>query len=114
MGKSMPAHGPPKCFGLVQTYDEKPKRRLFEVLKSQGMQMNQQIDFLSDGEEAVYKLQQYLNPEAQRLLDWFHITMRITVLGQFIKGLVKLDPKEIGEDIKGELESVKWYLWPGM
>ena len=23
------------CFGLVQTYDTKPKRRLFEVLKSQ-------------------------------------------------------------------------------
>jgi hypothetical protein len=26
-----------------------PKRRLFEVLKSQGHQMNQQLTFLSDG-----------------------------------------------------------------
>jgi hypothetical protein len=38
-----------KCFGFVQTFDTKPKRRLFEVLTSQGLQMNQQITFLSDG-----------------------------------------------------------------
>jgi len=30
----------------VNSYDTKPKRRVFEVLKSQGMQMNQQITFL--------------------------------------------------------------------
>ena len=38
-----------KCFGFVQTYDEKPRRRLWELLKSQGMQENQQVVFLSDG-----------------------------------------------------------------
>jgi hypothetical protein len=40
---------PPKCFGFVQTYDEKPRRRLWELMKSQGMQENQQVVFLSDG-----------------------------------------------------------------
>ncbi len=35
-----------KCFGFVQTYDAKPKRRLFELLKSQGLQENQQVVFL--------------------------------------------------------------------
>lgn len=30
VGKSMPTDGPAKCFGFVQTYDTKPKRRLFE------------------------------------------------------------------------------------
>jgi hypothetical protein len=48
-GKSIPTDGPAKCFGFVQTYDRKPKRRLFEVLKSQGMQANQQVTFLTDG-----------------------------------------------------------------
>jgi len=55
-GKSMPTDGPAKCFGFVQTYDTKPKRRLFEVLKSQGMQMNQQVTFLTDGGEDVRDL----------------------------------------------------------
>jgi hypothetical protein len=38
-----------KCFGFVQTYDEKPRRRLWELMKSQGMQENQQVVFMSDG-----------------------------------------------------------------
>jgi len=32
-----------KCFGYVQSYDEKPRRRLWELMKSQGMQENQQV-----------------------------------------------------------------------
>jgi len=38
-----------KCFGYVQTYDEKPRRRLWELMKSQGLQDNQQVVFMSDG-----------------------------------------------------------------
>ena len=78
-----------KCFSFVQTYDSKPRRRLFELLKSQGMAMNQQVTFLSDGGDDVRQVQQYLNPEAEYLLGWFHITMRITVMKQMAKGLAK-------------------------
>lgn len=118
VGKSLPEEGPNKCFGFVQTYDEKPKRRLFELLKSQGMQMNQQITFISDGGDDVRNLQLYLNPEAEHYLDWFHVTMRLTVMGQYAKGL----PEKIGEgeeewtlrvDVEKRLESLKWYLWHG-
>jgi len=48
-GKSIPHDGKAKCFGYVQTYDTKPKRRLFEVLASQGLAANQQVTFLTDG-----------------------------------------------------------------
>jgi hypothetical protein len=61
-GKSIKADGTSKCFGMVYCYDTKPQRRVFEVLKSQGMQMNQQVTFLSDGEESIRDLQYYLNP----------------------------------------------------
>jgi hypothetical protein len=118
VGKSLPEEGPGKCFGFVQTYDQKPKRRLFELLKSQGMQMNQQVVFLSDGGDDVRDLQMYLNPEAEHYLDWFHVTMRLTVMGQYAKGL----PEKIQEDgeewslrpeAESTLESLKWYLWHG-
>jgi hypothetical protein len=95
-----------KCFGFVQTYDDRPKRRLFELLKSQGMQENQQVVFLSDGGEDVRNLQLYLNPQAEHLLDWFHITMRLTVLRQQALGL---NAKEILETI----ERIKHCLWHG-
>ena len=50
---------PPKCFGFVQTYDRKPRRRLWELMKSQGMQENQQVVFLSDGGEDIRQAREY-------------------------------------------------------
>ena len=100
-----------KRFGYVTGYDDKPKHRLWEMLMSQGLQMNQDITFLSDGGDNVRDLQLYMSPNAEHLLDWFHVTMRITVLKQMVKGLPSLD----GElsDLEAELERVKWYLWHG-
>ena len=49
VGKSVPSDGAGKCFGFVTSYDTKPKRRLAELLKAQGLQMNQAITFLSEG-----------------------------------------------------------------
>jgi hypothetical protein len=63
-GKAIPADGRPACFGYVQTYDTKPRRRLFEVLRSQGMQANQQVTFLTDGGEDIRDLPGYLNAQA--------------------------------------------------
>ena len=77
------------------------------------MQENQQVVFLSDGGEDVRNLQFYLNPQAEHLLDWFHVTMRLTVLTQTAKGL----PETIGEgeeqqSLRSEvLKTIKWYLW---
>ncbi|MBA3946898.1 MAG: ISKra4 family transposase, partial [Herpetosiphonaceae bacterium] len=76
-----------KCFALVQSVDTKPKRRLFDLLQSQGVQANQQVTFFSDGGDNVRKLPEYLNPGADHILDWFHCTMRITVLQQCARGL---------------------------
>ena len=106
------------CFGFVQTIDPKPKRRLFELLQSQGLQMNQPLTFLSDGGDTVRDLQLYLRPEAEHLLDWFHVSMRLTVLQQTAKGL----PDQIRDDeedyslrdpVVQELERLKWFLWHG-
>jgi len=104
-GKAVPATGRPSCFGYVQTYDSKPKRRLFEVLASQGMQANQQVTFLTDGGEDIRDLPRYLNPQAEHLLDWFHITMRITVLTQLAKG--PRVPPELSATLAAELQRLK-------
>jgi hypothetical protein len=111
-GKSITAEGAAKCFAFVHRYDTKPKRRVFEVLKSQGMQMNQQVTFLSDGGDTVRQLQLYLNPQAEHLLDWFHVTLRITVMTQMAKGLEGKDVV-IQSAVLKELERSKWYLWHG-
>ncbi len=101
-----------KCFGFVQTYDDKPRRRLWELMKSQGMQENQQVVFMSDGGENVRRVQEYLHPFSEHLIDWFHITMRLTVLQQQIKALQEERPQTCAEASK-QLESVKHLLWHG-
>jgi len=111
-GKSLTAEGAAKCFAFVHRYDTKPKRRVYEVLKSQGMQMNQQVTFLSDGGDTVRQLQLYRNPQAEHLLDWFHIAMRVTVMTQMVKGLEGKDCA-IQPAVLKELERSKWYLWHG-
>lgn len=101
-----------KCFGFVQTYDEKPRQRLWELLKSQGMQENQQLLFLSDGGENVRRVQEYLHPFSEHLIDWLHITMRLTVLQQQTKALQEERP-QTGTEVSKQLESVKHFLWHG-
>ena len=75
-----------KRFGFVQTLDTKPKRRLYEVLHSQGLQMHQDMAFLSDGNETLRALQLEMRPQATHIVDWFHLTMKLTVLEQYSKG----------------------------
>ena len=104
-----PSH---KRFGFVQTHDTKPRRRLYEVLHSQGLQMNQEITFLSDGDDKLRELQLEMSPKATHILDWFHLSMKLTVLGQYGKGLVQCDPV-LGQEIRDQIERLKWSLWHG-
>lgn len=110
VGKSVTYEGDAKCFGFVHDYDEKPKSRLYEVLQSQGLQMNQDITFLSDGGDTVRDLQFYISPWSEHVLDWFHVTMRLTVMRNTAKGLPDHDDLQ---DVPENLGRVKWYLWHG-
>ncbi len=110
VGKSMQDRKESKRFSFVNDYDKKPKRRLYDTLKSQGLQMNQGITFLSDGGDVVRNLQLYMSPQAEHLLDWFHITMRLTVMTQMAK---KVSSTEEFQELESNIESVKWYLWHG-
>jgi hypothetical protein len=106
------------CFGFVQTFAPKPKRRLFEVLRSHGHQMNQQPTFLSDGGDTVRDLQLCMSPEAEHLLDWFHLAMRLTALQQTAKGLPQTisagdETYRLSGPVVRSLERLKWLLWHG-
>jgi hypothetical protein len=69
----------------------------------------------------VRELPLYLSPESEHWLDWFHVAMRLRVMGQMAKGLVNEQNMtsaqesltEAGEeldtvDIGKQLERVKW------
>jgi len=93
---------------LVQTHDDKPERRLFEVLRSQDLRMN--LTFLTDGGDSSFL--DGISPCAETYLDWFHITMRLTVLSQYTKGLAHHSPVE-ALALHSRLDRIKWRLWHG-
>jgi hypothetical protein len=71
-------------------------------MKSQGMRENQQAMFMSDGGKNVRRVQEYLHPFSEHLIDWFHITMRLTVLQQQTKALQEERP-ETGAEVSKRL-----------
>lgn len=75
----------------MQEVDAKPRRRVFEVLHAQGLQANQLVKFFTDGAAVLRSLTSYLSAESSHILDWFHLTMRLTVLHQYTLGLAQVD-----------------------
>jgi hypothetical protein len=91
-GKTMAADGTAKSFGFVQTYDTKPKRRLFEMLKGQGMQANQAVTFVTDGGKDIRDLPLYLNPGTD---------------------LPASPPRDLAAELGEQLARLKWFLCHG-
>ncbi|MGI9149425.1 MAG: DUF3500 domain-containing protein [Chloroflexota bacterium] len=60
-----------------------------------------------------FRVPRYLNPQAEHVLDWFHITMRLTVMHQMAKGLRSRANTMLAIEVAEELERLKWLLWHG-
>src|SRR5215510_16006832 len=93
-------------------------------------QANQSGIFLSDGGDTVRNLPEFLIPESEHWLDWFHITLRLTGIGQMIKGLAEVPESNalsmsLPTDDECTIErvsltawektreSMKWNVWNG-
>ena len=74
---------------LVRSQDEQPGRRFCAVLRSQGLPVTQPVTMLTDGGDSVRALVGELSPGAVTILDWFHIAMRLTGLGQYAKWCIR-------------------------
>ncbi len=110
--KSIPTDRPDRYLGLVTSYDEKPRRRLHDVLREQGWQENQPVTLMTDGGDNVINLARDMAPASEHLLDWFHVTMRITVMGQYVKGLSHHSLEETNK-VASLLRQIKGFLWNG-
>jgi hypothetical protein len=114
VGKGLPTQDQAsKCFAFVSRYDPEPEGRLLEMLESLGLQNNQPVTFLSDGGDAVRELPRGLIPQAEYLLDWFHVAMRLTGMSRLATGMQAEGYPELGADLQDMLENLKWNLWHG-
>ncbi|MEO7207690.1 MAG: ISKra4 family transposase [Steroidobacteraceae bacterium] len=114
-GKSSVEDGGSKCFAFVQRVDRQAESRMCRIFKGQGMVYHQPVTFVSDGGETVRCWPSRLHPGAEHVLDWFHITMRLTVLQQMAKSIAipDVDGRALAEEPATLLTSAKWLLWHG-
>jgi hypothetical protein len=112
VGKSMVEDRDDRYFGLVRSQDAAPERRFCEVLRRQGLPTDQPVTVLTDGGDSVRALASHLPAGSEHHLDWFHIAMRLTGLGQYAKGLAHYNPIE-ATALQDRLERIKWRLWHG-
>jgi hypothetical protein len=102
-----------KCVGFVSRYDPEPKRRLSAWLDGLGLQKDQPVTFLSDGGDTVRELPIGLHSGSEHLLDWFHVTLRITGMNRVAKSVHADDQPELSGNLAEMLEHLKWNLWHG-
>ena len=110
VGKSMASGCNDRYFGLVASQDEQSARRLGAVL--QGLPETRAVTMLTDGGDSVRALAGVMAPGAAPILDWFHIAMRLTGLGQYTRGLAHHNPVE-ATALESRLERIQWRLWHG-
>ena len=110
VGKTIEANTKSKRFAFAQTHDDKSKQRVAATLKTHGMRMNSDVTFLTDGADDVRGLPADLHPDSDQVLDWFHVSMKVTNLQQIARGIAV---REQVEETRHELEGVKHRLWHG-
>jgi hypothetical protein len=112
VGKSITEDRDDRYFGLVRSQDAAPKLGLREVLRSQWLPADQPVTVLTDGGDSVCAFVGDLPSGSEHHLDWFHIAMRLTRLGQYARGLAHYNPIEAAA-LQDRLEQIKWRLWHG-
>jgi hypothetical protein len=112
VGKSMAEDRDDWYFSLVRNQDAAPKRRFCEVLRRQGLPVDQPVTVLADGGDSIRALVSDLPAGSEHHLDWFHVAMRLTGLDQYAKGLAHHSPIE-AVALQHRLERIQWRLWHG-
>jgi hypothetical protein len=69
----------------------------------------------TDGDGPLRDLQLSVLPEATHVLDWYHLTRRLTVLASVINGRVAAEelPARDHDRLSEWIDSVRWRLWHG-
>lgn len=105
-----------RSLGFVRTIDsnhaasDRLKKRLCELGP-----MTDDVAVLTDGDPGLRGLLMSALPKATHILDWFHLTRRLTVLKRILHGKEAIGqfPSYYHDRLCRHLESLKWCLWHG-
>ena len=113
-GRVLAEDGSQRSVAFVRTIDEHSRTRVQRAVDALGG-ADDSLRVFTDGDGALRDLQLSVLPEATHVLDWYHLTRRLTVLASVING------KEAAEKLPARnrvrlsewMASAKWRLWHG-
>ena len=113
-GRVMADDGSQRSVGFVRTVDQHSRTRVQQAVAEHGKTTDGLL-VLTDGDSRLRDLQLCVLPEATHVLDWYHLTRRLTVLSNVVRSREAAQqlPSREHARISNWVDSIKWRLWHG-
>ena len=113
-GRVLAQDGSQRSMGFVRSIDEHSRERVQRAVAELGGGADD-LRVFTDGDGPLRDLQLAVLPEATHVLDWYHLTRRLTVLASVVNGKEAADelPARDHDRFSGWVNSIKWRLWHG-
>ena len=112
-GKALNGEGNTTRFAFVRNGGSEAMSAVGLAMRQCGVTETTSITVLTDGDAGLRAVHQQVTPEAEHVLDWFHIAMKFTNLQQLAKGVDALTDGGVRSHALAELERAKWRFWNG-
>ncbi|MHB1712933.1 MAG: ISKra4 family transposase, partial [Acidimicrobiales bacterium] len=113
-GKALDHDGHATCFAFVRNGGSEAVSAVGLALRHCGVNEATSVTVLTDGDAGLRAIHQQVAPQAEHVLDWFHIAMRFTNLQQLAKGINAIVDGGARSHALAEIERAKWRLWNGL
>ena len=70
------------------------------------------MTFMTEGGDTVINMALHMAPASEHLPDWFHITMRLTVMKKYVKGLAHHNP-DASDALSRQPRQKRGFRWHG-
>jgi hypothetical protein len=113
-GRLLADDGAQSSVGFVRTVDQHSRTRVQRAVAEQGKSSDNLMVF-TDGDSRLRDLQLSVLPRATHVLDWYHLTRRLTVLSNVVcskQAAAQLPSREHAR-LSEWVDSIKWRLWHG-
>ncbi len=116
VGRILGRNARSRSLGFVRRVEnnEQVRHRIRHRVSGEGATTDR-LTVFTDGDEGLRCLQLDVLPNAVHVLDWFHLTRRLTVLKNVLHGqeAVARIPTHYHDTLCKALKSLKWRLWHG-
>jgi hypothetical protein len=112
-GKVLGQEGSVARFAFVRDGGSAGESAAGLAMRRSGVNESTSVTVLTDGDAGLRGIQRRVAPEAEHVLDWFHVGMRFENLKQVAKGINGLTDGALREHALAEIERAKWRFWNG-